>query len=61
MSLLQFQTGLAELIRLPEKNRGGDLPAFLNRFQLTSAEKSRLESLSQDPKVAKYGNSMAVV
>ncbi len=61
MSLLQFQTGLAELIRLPESNRGIDLPNFLERFSLTDIERNRLTKLAGDPNVTKYGNSMAGV
>ncbi|MBI1861172.1 MAG: hypothetical protein HYR96_09675 [Deltaproteobacteria bacterium] len=61
MSLLQFQIGLAELIRLPTMNRGFEFAAFLDRFDLTEIEKRRLKMLSEDPKVVKYGNSMAGV
>lgn len=61
MSLIQFQTGLAELIRLPEMNRGFEFSAFLERFNLTEIEKIRLRKLAEDPKVSKYGSSMAGV
>ena len=61
MSLFQFQAGLAELIRLPEKNRGTELAAFLERFELTENEIIWLKGLSENPKVAKYGRSMAGV
>ena len=61
MSLHQFQSGLAELIRLPEKNRETELAAFLDRFQLTQEERAWLTGLAADPKVAKYGRSMAGV
>ncbi len=61
MSLLQFQAGLAELIRLPEKNRGTEITTFLERFQLTEREKVWLMGLAADSKVAKYGRSMAGV
>jgi len=61
MSLQQFQAGMAELIRLPDRNRRYELPPFLSRFDLRPEEKERLEHLSRDPKLAKYGRSMAGV
>lgn len=61
MSLLQFQASLAELIRLPEKNRGDKSEDFLNRFQLSKDERQRLERLAKDKRVVKYGRSMAGV
>lgn len=61
MSLSQFQNALALLIRLPERNRGEELESFLDKFTLTATERNRLNALSEDPNVVKYGRSMANV
>lgn len=61
MSLLQFQTALAKLIRLPEKNRGEYLERFLEGFEFTENERVRIRHLAENPLVAKYGRSMAGV
>jgi hypothetical protein len=61
VSLPQFQTALATLIRLPDHNRSEDLEGFLKQYDLTSNERDQLRILSSDHNVAKYGHSMSNV
>lgn len=55
MSSEQAQSAMVELIRYPELNRGTALDAFLQKFQLTSYEKSQLISLAKNSELLNYG------
>jgi len=59
MSLIHFQSALAQLIRLPEHNRNNSFVNFIQQFDLDSREKSQLEKLSEMYLVQKYGNAMS--
>ncbi|MEZ4296395.1 MAG: hypothetical protein R3B70_15595 [Polyangiaceae bacterium] len=61
MSHSQVQAALALLIRLPEHHRGAELDAFVARFALDPEEERTVRALAADPRVVKYGRSMAGV
>jgi hypothetical protein len=61
MSLAQLQHAVALLIRLPEHHRGDQIEGFLPKFDLDPGEQAMVRALAADPRVAKYGRSMAGV
>lgn len=58
MSAYGLQQATAFLIRRPESYRGAELPAFLDRFDLTAHERMQATHMANDPAVAKYGRIM---
>lgn len=61
MSAIGLQRAIALLIRLPETNRGQELDGFLDRFELTPAERAQASKLAATYDVAKFGRIMGGV
>jgi len=61
MSLGQMEEAMTLLLRLPDRNRGEDLPPFLNQYELSDGERKQLEIISGDKEFNKYGKGMASV
>ncbi len=55
MSAEQVQAAMVNLIRYPEMNRGTQLDAFLQQYDLSASEVWKVRSLATSYYVAKYG------